>query len=75
MVCGEACGGSLDIGKQLGALEKHNWHIVAIDTACFSSDMSAVEAAVNVKAKGNFQLTIQDVRIAKTSVVPVTKCD
>lgn len=75
MACAEGCDGSLDIAKQLGALEKHNWHIVAIDTACFASDMSAIDAVVDVAASGEFQLTIQDVRIAKTSVVPVTKCE
>ncbi|HSG59973.1 MAG TPA: glycoside hydrolase family 3 N-terminal domain-containing protein, partial [Pseudomonadales bacterium] len=74
MDCGETCKGSLDIAKELGALEKHNWHIVAIDTACFTDDMSAVKAVVDVAASGDFQLTIRDVRIAKTSVVPVTKC-
>ncbi len=75
MACEEACEGNLDIAKQLGALEKNNWHIVAIDTACFARDMSAVDAVVDVVANGEFQLTIQDVRIAKTSVVPVTKCE
>jgi beta-glucosidase len=76
MTCGDKpCGGSLDIGKALGALERHNWHIVALDLACFADDLSAINGVVDVEASGNFQLTVQDVRIAKTSVVPVTKCD
>jgi beta-glucosidase len=75
MACDKGCNGELDIGKHLGSLEKNNWHIVAIDLACFASDLSAVDAVVDVSASGAFQLTIQDVRIAKTAVVPVTKCE
>ena len=75
MACAQGCEGGLDIAKHLAGLEKNNWHIVAIDLACFGSDLSAVDAVVDVNASGSFQLTLQDVRIAKTSVVPVTKCE
>lgn len=75
MACAQGCEGELDIAKHLAGLEKNNWHIVAIDLACFASDLSAVDAVVDVNASGSFQLTLQDVRIAKTSVVPVTKCE
>ena len=75
MACAQGCEGGLDIAKHLAGLEKNNWHIVAIDLACFASDLSAVDAVVDVNASGSFQLTLQDVRIAKTSVVPVTKCE
>jgi beta-glucosidase len=75
MACAQGCEGELDIAKHLAGLEKNNWHIVAIDLACFGSDLSAVDAVVDVNASGSFQLTLQDVRIAKTSVVPVTKCE